>query len=319
LKIAIFDSYVGKFTNDIENYWRDHGHEVIRDTYYDPEKVQWADVVWFETCDNNLLSATNPDQALLDDPTNKSPWKLQDMPKKHIIVRPIDIEVWQGHHAHDDMWQHVDDVIFIAPHIRDMMMADSRPQQGNFNIHTIPCGVNLARWVFKSRDDGFNIGVVAERWVSKGVDYVIQIAIRLKQIDERFKIYWLGKNNDYHWEAEYLRDIIQRLRLPIILEEDFVEDLDAWWENKSYCLSASKKEAFGYNIAEAMAKGIKPLIHQFYGYEPLWDKYTWASIDECIDLITDGQYNSEEYRQYLIDKDYTLEAMMNKIMGVING
>lgn len=214
MKIAQFDPYNGKFTEDMNIWWRNHGYEVQRQTYYNPELVNWADVVWFETTDNNLLSATNPDQALKDEwkYTNRpGSWDMHemDLSNKKVIVRPIDIEVWQGHHAYDHMWDVVDDVIFLAPHIQQMMMADSRPQQGNFRQHVIPCGVDLNRWTFKERERGYNIGVVAERWVSKGVDYVIQIAMRLKEIDERYQIHWLGKNNDYHWEHEYLRDSIR--------------------------------------------------------------------------------------------------------------
>jgi hypothetical protein len=198
-----------------------------------------------------------------------------------------------------------------------MMMADSRPQQGTFKQHVIPCGVNLDRWTFKERSDGFKIGVVAERWISKGVSEIIQIAYKLKQIDGRYKIYWLGKNNDYHWEAEYLKDAIQRFQLPIILQEDYVEDLDSWWEDKNYCLSASHKETYGYNIAEAMAKGIKPIIHRFYGADAIWEN-TWFGIDEAIDMITEMEYNSHNYRQYLLDHKLDLESMMLEINNVIS-
>ena len=66
MKIALFDPYQGKFTDDMMEWWIGQGHEVQRQAYYNPEMVDWADVVYFFTCDNNLLSATNPDQALKD-------------------------------------------------------------------------------------------------------------------------------------------------------------------------------------------------------------------------------------------------------------
>lgn len=324
MKIAVFDPYRGKFTQDMIDWWTAHGHEVKMEIYYNPEMVMWADVVWFDTCDNNLLSATNPNQALKDEwkYTNRpGAWDIHemDLSNKKVIVRPIDIEVWQGHFAYDNMWDVVDDVIFLAPHIQKIMMADSRPQAGKFKQHIIPCGVNLDRWTFKDRSDGFKIGVVAERWVSKGVDYVIQIAYKLKSINPKYRIYWLGKNNDYHWELSYLEDAIKRYKLPIILEEEYVDGLDAWWEDKNYCLSASKKEAYGYNIAEAMAKGIKPIVHAFYGSEDIWPDMTWFGIDEAVDMITEMEYDSNSYRQYLIDHHLDLESMMASIMEVING
>lgn len=316
----MFDPYNGKFTNDMVEWWTNHGHEVKRETYYNPELVMWADVVWFDTCDNNLLSATNPAQALKDEweySNRPGAWDMHemDLSNKKIIVRPIDIEVWQGQFAHDNMWPLVTDVIFLAPHIQKMMMADSRPQQGTFNQYVISCGVNLDRWTFKERTDGFNIGVVAELWESKGVDLALQIAMRLKEIDSRYNITWLGKNQMYHWGKAYYDDLA--IDLPISHQDEFVEDLNAWWEDKNYVLHCAQKETYTYAVAEAMAKGIKPIFHRYYGADATWPGLTWTSIDEAVDLITEMRYDSASYRQYLIDHKLDLESMMKAIDDVI--
>lgn len=319
-KIALFDPYLPKFTQDMIDWWTKEGHEVKVDRYYDPKLIDWADVIWFDTCDNNLLSATNPSQALIDESKDVGvDWDIHnhDLTNKKVIVRPIDIECWQGHFAYDNMWNIPTDVIFLAPHIQQIMMADSRPQQGTFKQHVIPCGVNLDRWTFKKRERGFNIGVVAERWVSKGVDYVIQIAIKLKEIDKRYQIHWLGKNNDYHWEHEYLKDIISHLDLPILLEEEYVDDLNNWWEDKNYVLHCSHKETYTYAVAEAMAKGIKPVFHRYFGADAIWPGLTWTSIDEAVKMITEKKYNSKSYRQYLIDHKLDLESMMHEFDAII--
>ena len=323
MKIAMYDPYNGKFTNDMVEWWINHGYEVKRETYYNPDLVDWADVVWFDTCDNNLLSATNPDSALKDQwayETKHGYWDMHDidLSQKKIIVRPIDIEVWQGAHAHDNMWPLVNDVIFIAPHIQNIFNADSRTQGHTFKQHVIPCGVDLDKWTFKERSDGFNIGIVSELWESKGVDLVLQIALKLKQIDSRYNIEWVGKQQMYHWGKAYFDDFIKRNDLSIKYSNDFVENLDEWWENKNYVLHCSEKEAYSYAVAEAMAKGIKPIFHHYYGAEATWPGITWDSIDEAIDLITEQKYDSASYRQYLIDHRLDLESMMISIEGVIN-
>lgn len=323
MNISLFDPYGGKFTNDMVEWWRRHGHEVRTDRYYNPEMVVWGDVVWFDTCDNNLLSATNPDQALKDEwkySNRPGAWDMHemDLTGKKIIVRPLDIEVWHGHHAYSNMWDVVTDCIFIAPHIRNMMMADSRPQESDMKIHTIPCGVDLDKWTFRERQPGFDIAVVSEIWVSKGIDYVLQIALKLKEIDSRYKIHWLGRWHDYHWEESYARDFITFNRLPIEFTEE-VESVNDWLEDKHYLLHASHKEAFSYATAEAMAKGIKPVLHAFYGSRELWPDITWTRIEDAIIAITTDSYDSKSYRRYLQDHGYTLETMMEKIMEVING
>lgn len=317
-RIALYDPYLGKFTKDMENYWIAQGHEVRTDPKgdYDPSIAEWADIVWFDTVSNNLISATNPDAALLADGTNHSPWRLQDMPKKKVIVRAIDIDIWTGHHASVD-WSVVDDVIFLAPHIQQLMMADSRPQQGKFKQHIIPCGVNLDRWTYKSRDRGFNIGVVSELWESKGVDLALQISLKLKQIDERYNIEWIGPQQMYHWGKAYFDDFVDHNALPFKYSSDRVEDLDEWWEDKNYILHCSAKEAYSYATAEAMAKGIKPVFHRYYGADATWPALTWTSIDEAVDLIVEDKYDSQSYRQYLLDNHLDLSSMMTSIDKII--
>jgi glycosyltransferase involved in cell wall biosynthesis len=133
-------------------------------------------------------------------------------------------------------------------------MADSRPQDSNMTIDVIPHSVNLDKWTFKERPPGFNIAVVAEIWESKGIDYVLQIAYKLKQIDERYHIYYLGKEQDYHWHRQYRTEFIRSNNLPISFI-DWVDNLDEWLEDKNYLLHCSTKEAFSAATAEAAAKG----------------------------------------------------------------
>ena len=325
MKIALFDPYQLKFMGNAVDWWRTKGYEVKWEPYYNPELVMWADVVFFHTCDNNLNSATNPDQALKDEwkYTNRpGAWDMHemDLTGKKIIVQPIDIEVWNGSHAKENMWNVVTDCIFIAPHIRDLMMADSRPQESKMKLHTIPFSVNPDKWTFKERKPGFNIAVVAETWESKGIDYVLQIALKLKQIDKRYKITYVGKNQDYQWHQAYRAEFIKNNKLPIKFIE-WVDNLDEFLEDKNYLLHASIKEAFSAITAEAAAKGIRPVLHAFYGYEPLWGDsgWIWQGIDEAVDMITDGEYDSQSYRDYLYAKGYTTNQMMEQIEAVIHG
>lgn len=320
MKIALFDPYNLKFMKDPMEWWIAKGYEVKFNQYYNPQYAQWADVIFFHTCDNNLLSSTNPSEAILADDSNYRPWSMHDMDLKgkKIIVQPIDIEVWSGAHAHENMWNVVTDCIFIAPHIRDIMMSDSRPQASDMNLYTIPFSVNPDRWTFKERQPGFNIAVVSEIWESKGIDYTLQIALKLKQIDPRYHIYYVGKDQQYHWHRFYMEEFVRNNDLPITFI-DWVDNLDEFLEDKNYLLNSSIKEAFSAITAEAAAKGIRPILHAFGGYEPLWGDsgWVWQGIDDAVDMITDGEYDSYSYKDYLIKKGYTTNQMMESIDKVI--
>lgn len=322
MKIALFDPYGGKFTSDMQEWWSNNGYQVEYQRYYNPQIAEKADILWFETTDNNIASATNPGQAILGDNANYKPWDLHDMDLtgKKVIVRAIDIEVWQGHFA-AAYWDVVTDLIFIAPHIRNLVDVDALPNtHEKLKIHTIPCGVNLDRWTFKERQPGFNIAIVSEKWTSKGTDLLLQIILKLKQIDSRYKVKWLGQRSDYPWEYAYFDDFVEHHKLPI----EFINILndgttvDEFLEDANYLLHASHKEGFSYATAEAMAKGIKPVVHRFFGADALWPGMTWDTIDEAIDMIRGETYNSQNYRDYLIYHNYTLPQMMESFEKVIN-
>jgi glycosyltransferase involved in cell wall biosynthesis len=330
MNIVIYDPYVGKFTTDMQAWWEKQGHQVKRSTYYDPSLVEWADVLWFETTDNNILSATNPSEALLADDANYKPWRLQDydLSRKKVIVRMIDIEVWQQHYM-APKWGVVDDIIFIAPHIRNLVDQDTLPEFNpeKTNIHIIPCAVDLDRWTYKERGPGKDIAVVSEKWSSKGTHEVLQVALTLKQRGYDYKIHWLGKRSDSNWEYAYFDEFVEHHQLNIeftnMLQDN--ETVDDFLEGKNYLLHGSIKEGFSYATAEAMAKGIKPVVHRFYGADALWPGLTWDTIDEAVQMITgpnvegtSSWYKSEKYRQYLINHRYTLPQMMESIDKIIN-
>lgn len=321
-KLALFDPYTPKFTQDMVDWWRGHDYEVRFDRYYDPEMVAWADVVWFDTCDNNLKSATNPSEALIADWQKEGktvPWALQehDLTNKKIIVRPIDIEVWYGHHAGVD-WSVVDDCVFIADHIKDICLKDPGFAAATMKLHTIPCGISLDKYRFAKRKTGKKVAIVSEKWTSKGTDLILQIALKLTKIDPSYQFHWLGRWSDYDWEKAYFDDFIERNNLNFKFYE-WVDSVDEFLEDKNYLLHASHKEAFSYATAEAMAKGIKPIIHHFFGADKIWPGMTWNSTDEAIQAVLSKKYDSESYRQYLVDIGYTSTRMMEQIEEVING
>lgn len=320
MKIALFDPYSKKFTADMQEWWESQGYEVRYQQYYNPELVLWADMVWFDTCDNNLKSATKPGEAILSDDANFFPWDLHDMDlsQKQIIVRVIDIEAWHGHHT-ESRWDVVDDVIFIAPHIMEMVDPETLPERRpDLRVHVVPHSINPDKWTYKEREPGFEIAVVSERWMSKGVSEILQIAYKLKQIDPRYHITWLGQRSDYPWEHVYRDEFVEHHQLNLNFV-NIVDSVDEFLEDKNYLLHASHKEAFSAATAEAMAKGIKPVTHRFYGADALWgDLPVWNGIDEAINMITDGEYDSASYRKYLTAHRYTTPLMMESIDKIIN-
>jgi len=68
-----------------------------------------------------------------------------------------------------------------------------------------------------------------------------------------------------------------------------------------------------------MAKGIKPVVNNFYGAEFSFDKqFLFNNIDEAITVITTDQYDSTLYHTYIIEKQWTEKDQIDKFKNLID-
>lgn len=308
MKIALFDPNGFKFTTDMMDHWKAKGHEVQNEFYYNPELVDWADVVWFETCDNNIYRATVNEIA---------EFQLTHFPGKHIICRPIDIDVWSRHYLRVD-WSMVHDIIFIAEHIKAEVDRDL-PDVGARSV-VIPCGVNTERFPLSpDLTPNKHVAWVAHRWDAKGIDYFLQYAAMLYKADPSYYITALGTWSDgikSGWYRQYI-DYFMRANPMNVTFIDHVDDMNSFLDNVSTVTCFSKKEGFSYAIAEGMSKGCKPIIHNFYGCDKIWPKeYVWNTVDEAVKMTLDGEYHPHEYRDW-VQKHYDLSIMLDKFDKII--
>jgi glycosyltransferase involved in cell wall biosynthesis len=89
---------------------------------------------------------------------------------------------------------------------------------------------------------------------------------------------------------------------------DYFEDMD-------YILNPSLKEAFSYVTAEAMAKGIKPILHNWLGAGDTWrENWLYLTPDEAVDMILSGytEKESKNYRKY-IEERYDARRMCREV------
>jgi hypothetical protein len=133
----------------------------------------------------------------------------------------------------------------------------------------------------------------------------------MAKLGPSYELHVLGKKSKERWLHAYFDHIVSELDITVHHTES-VTSVDAWLEDKDYLLVTSQKEAFSYVTAEAAAKGIKPLVHNFYRARDIWpDDWVWTTLDELYAKFHSG-YNSASYREF-IESNYTLEHMMKGI------
>ncbi|MCR8844812.1 FkbM family methyltransferase [Paenibacillus sp. SC116] len=262
--------------------------------------MEWADICWFEWCDELLEYGSQLPVAM----------------HKKIICRIHSYEVFTNKPASIN-WMVVDKLIVVADHLKQILINKVPQIEQQVDIITIPNGVNLKKFKWDNREHGFNIAYVGYMSAKKNPMMLLQIASKLKSIDPRYKIFIAGAFQDekleYYWNYQ-----IKELGLEEhVIFTGFQMDMKSWLEDKHILLSTTMHESFGYGIAEAMARGIKPVIHNYVFSKETWpEKYLFNTIDEAVQLIVADEYNSEEYHSF-IEGNYSLEKQIDSTMQLL--
>jgi len=258
------------------------------------QAMKWADICWFEWCDELLEYGC----------------KRKEAQAKKIICRIHRREVFSDYPKRI-MWEKVDKLIIITGHLLKLLELKVPAVSKLVNIATIHNGVNLSQHPYSLREKGFNLAYVCNLDARKNPVMMLQIIKKLVLIDKRYRLFIAGKFNDqlikmyfdYQVKAMNLEDHV--------IFQGWQNNIADWLKDKNYLVSTSIHESFGYGIAKAMAMGIKPVIHDYLYSTETWDqKYLFNSIDEAVKMITDKTYDSSEYHNFIAD-NYSLQRQVD--------
>lgn len=178
-------------------------------------------------------------------------------------------------------------------------------------IHVIYNGTDLARWTFRERKPGPRIGMACHVHPKKNLPLALQILALLPG----HTLHIAGEIQDPA-TAEYLNHLAKRLRQKVYLYGHVPHDqLDLWWEQMNYCLSTSISEGNPNNVIEAMAKGIKPVVHAWPGAEDQFPDYLFDTAPIAANRIYTPGYDSHAYRA-LVESRFSL-ANYDRILDLV--
>ncbi|HBT51147.1 MAG TPA: hypothetical protein DEA49_03415 [Petrotoga sp.] len=267
------------------------------------EAIKWADIVWLEWSNDLAIFVTN---------------KVPEIADKKVICRLHRYEAFTQFPEKIN-WRNIDQLIFVA----NSMKLTFHQLHSNLDLQSckeeiVYNGVDLDKFKYTIHNPGYNLAVLAHINHRKNPETWIQIIGKLKEIDNKYKLHVGGDFQDplYKVYFEYIKKEMK-------MEDNFVlhgwiKEVEKFLEDKNYIISTSIHESFGYNIAEAMARGIKPIIHNFDGAKTLWpNELIYNTIDEAVEKITEESYDSESYRRFIED-NYTLEEQINALETALN-
>ena len=303
MKICIIDSW-GKFMHGPAAHWRALGHEVHVYKHWSHERVDWADVCYFYPADNNLIKAS----------------KDLKPPNTRIVAEAVDIDIYAGHSGAVN-WDYVDALVVMAPHML-ALLSDKVKMPESQSIHVVPGGVDLERWTLVERPRNYNVAWIGRKWIAKNLFGALQIFNQLIQVDSErpWRLWCLGQRWHPEWWQRHCEAYLEAN--PALVERvefvDWVDDVNVWLGTMSYLLQTSFKEAMGYVVAEAAAKGIRPVVQNTNGALATWPReWVFDTHAEAIEMLTNG-YDARQVRG-IIEERYPLAkrlAVLDEIVGV---
>jgi glycosyltransferase involved in cell wall biosynthesis len=294
------DSFLDDIINGVSDEYETRKVIVTQLGQIDQE-MHWADICWFEWCDELVIYAS----------------KLDIAKEKKIMCRVHSYEAFTEYPL-KVIWNHVDHVIFVAEHIRDLVLETVESLQKE-KTSIISNGINLNEYSFKERKPGFNIAYVGYINYKKGPMLLLHAFKAIYEKDRRYKLYIAGQFQDTRYVL-YFKQMIEELGLVNnVIFEGWQDNLDQWLENKNYILCTSVLESQNMSVMQAMSKGIKPLVHNFVGAKKIYPKeYIWNSIDQVVMMVQNSKaYESMQYHSYIKEK-YLFNNKIKEIKQLTN-
>jgi glycosyltransferase involved in cell wall biosynthesis len=211
-------------------------------------------------------------------------------------------------------WSKVDEIITVNDFI-----AFGLEQRIKRKPHIIYNGVNPDKWKFKERQHGNRIAMLGFVNQKKNFPLAMQI---LMGLSKDYELHIAGAIQDGA-TVDYLSNMANALNRKIIFYNQIPSQyVDMWLEDKNYILNTAISEGCPNNVLEAMAKGIKPIIHNWPNAKQQFGKYVFNTIDEALEMIH-SDYNSQEYRNLIetkfgIDNFLKVKQIVDRCMEVAN-
>ena len=258
--------------------------------------LEWCDLAWFEWCNPTAVFASH-------------------LPKTcRILIRLHRFEAFKDWPAQVN-WDNVDALITVGnPFVVDRIVRQVPDIAERTRVLSIPNGVNLARFAFQARPRGKNVAMVGYLNLRKNPGLVLQAFARLHRVDPEYRLFIAGEFQDDGLLEDYMAAMIEELGLAgAVAFEGWQDNVAAWLEDKHYVVSAAMGEGHPVNVLEAMARGIKPLVHTWPGARGFFPPdCLWRDPDEFCRSVLEGDYEPARYRDWVAER-YSLGLQLARI------
>lgn len=234
----------------------------------------------------------------------------------------------------------VDKMIFVGSHVKRETIPrfgwESWPRE-KFTL--MPVYVDVSAFNLpKESDVRFNIGICGFVPQRKRLDRAIDIIEKLRQEDERFRLYAKGKMpQDYPWmrgrheEMQYYERVMDRINTSDLLKDALCFDgwgVDMpyqWYQKIGFILSVSDLEGFHLSVVEGAASKAIPILMRWEGAQEIYpEDWSYDTVDEAaraiLDIVQSGRFEEiAESRHVFVREHFDIGRVSRMWLEVIEG
>ncbi|MFH1059295.1 MAG: glycosyltransferase [Pseudomonadota bacterium] len=296
------DSFVANIVTGLAPDWA--VEKLVSDQVEDlVAAIRRHDVLWIEW--GNELAAFLTNQA------------GAELTGKRVILRIHAYEVMAGLALKID-YSRVTDLVFVCAGMRDLFLHNKpEARQQVKRIHVIPNGIDTRRIAFTPRAPGFDLAYVGYINFKKGPQLLWHAFRALHERQPRCRLHVAGRFQDSYHEVAF-RHFLERNGLTgAVRFHGWVEGIEQWLADKHAILCTSLSESQGLGLMEAMASGLRPLIHNFHTAEGIYPRhFLWNNLDELVRRYHEP-YDPALGRRF-VEENYSLDLALTRLRRMLD-
>jgi radical SAM protein with 4Fe4S-binding SPASM domain len=219
-------------------------------------------------------------------------------------------------------WENVDDLVLVSPYIRDVLKDRVPNIETKVRTHVVPNCVDLNKFYFKNGPRGKKIAFVGALRPTKNIPFLLQCLREIRAADPEYTLHVAGEFFGEELHRSELKYYIEHMERQLGLRGSLafyghVQDVSRWLDDKDFILSTSLREGHPVNIIEGMAKGLKPVIHNFPGVACFYPgQWVFNTVQECRDIVLSANFDRRQYRAY-VEHRWSVERILPQIDALL--
>ena len=179
--------------------------------------------------------------------------------------------------------------------------------------------VDVEDYPFHDRSRGENIAFIGYLGHKKGVGLLVQCIQAAAAKDASYRFHIAGSFQEKRFEI-YFKHAVKSLGLADRVRlHGWVKDIPAFLADMNYVISTSPWEGCPNNVIEALACGIKPLVHNWNGAADLYPpELVFNTVGEFLDRLVSGPYDSTSFRN-LARRDFDSARVLPALDAFLAG